>query len=319
MRVLVIGGTGHIGTYLVPQLVEAGHDVVSVSRGRREPYTPNPAWARVERVHLDRADEESRGTFGRAIERTAAEVVVDLTCYTVESATQLAAALRGRAALFLHCGTIWVHGPSVQVPTTEDEPRRPFGEYGCRKAAIERYLIEEAARGNLPAAVLHPGHLVGPGWAPINPAGNFNTQVFADLAEARDVALPNFGMETLHHVHAADVAQGFVRAIAHRDAAIGESFHVVSPAAVTLRGYAEHAAAWFDREPRLTFLPYDEWRRGVSERDAAVTLDHLRHSPNCSIEKARARLGYEPRYTSLAAVRESVMWLSKNSQWPVTG
>ena len=30
MRVLVIGGTGHIGTYLSPQLVEAGHTVVCV-------------------------------------------------------------------------------------------------------------------------------------------------------------------------------------------------------------------------------------------------------------------------------------------------
>ncbi|MBW8788837.1 MAG: NAD(P)-dependent oxidoreductase, partial [Rhizobium leguminosarum] len=32
MRVLVIGATGHVGTYLVPRLVEAGHDVVTISR-----------------------------------------------------------------------------------------------------------------------------------------------------------------------------------------------------------------------------------------------------------------------------------------------
>ena len=35
-RVVVIGATGHIGTYLVPRLVMAGHDVVAVSRGRAE-------------------------------------------------------------------------------------------------------------------------------------------------------------------------------------------------------------------------------------------------------------------------------------------
>ncbi|MFD2357599.1 NAD-dependent epimerase/dehydratase family protein [Nonomuraea ferruginea] len=40
MRVVVIGASGHIGTYLVPRLVEAGHDVVAVSRGTRRPYTP---------------------------------------------------------------------------------------------------------------------------------------------------------------------------------------------------------------------------------------------------------------------------------------
>jgi uncharacterized protein YbjT (DUF2867 family) len=29
MRVVVIGGTGHVGTYLVPRLVARGHEVVS--------------------------------------------------------------------------------------------------------------------------------------------------------------------------------------------------------------------------------------------------------------------------------------------------
>ena len=37
MRVVVIGGTGHIGTYLVPRLVESGYEVLSLSRGKRQP------------------------------------------------------------------------------------------------------------------------------------------------------------------------------------------------------------------------------------------------------------------------------------------
>lgn len=38
MRVVVIGGTGHIGTYLVPGLVRAGHATLVISRGSRRPY-----------------------------------------------------------------------------------------------------------------------------------------------------------------------------------------------------------------------------------------------------------------------------------------
>ena len=37
-RVVVIGATGHIGTYLVPRLVDGGHQVIAVSRGTR--YVP---------------------------------------------------------------------------------------------------------------------------------------------------------------------------------------------------------------------------------------------------------------------------------------
>jgi nucleoside-diphosphate-sugar epimerase len=116
-------------------------------------------------------------------------------------------------------------------------------------------------------------------------------------------------METVHHVHAEDVAQAFIRAIAHRDVAVGKSFHVVSRAALTLRGYAESMFAFFKQQSRLQFLPYEEWSRTVSEKNARATWDHIAHSPNCSIAKAQALLGYAPHYSSLQAVQESVMWL----------
>jgi nucleoside-diphosphate-sugar epimerase len=197
----------------------------------------------------------------------------------------------------------------VQVPTTEAAPREPFGDYGCRKAAIEAYLLLEARESGFPATLLHPGHIVGPGWFPLNPAGNFNPEVFSRLAAGSEVLLPNLGMETVHHVHADDVAQAFEKALARRDTAVGESFHVVSGSALTLRGYAERMAGWFGRKACLRFLPWDEWRLTVSEKDAAATWDHIAHSPNCSIEKARTRLGYDPGYSSLEAVQESVSWL----------
>ena len=302
----IIGGTGHIGTYLVPRLVAAGHSVVCVCRRKREPYQPHAAWRAVEFVEMDRTAEEAAGRFGERVAELGADAVIDLICFTPESARQLVEALRGKVTHLLHCGTMWVHGPSVEVPTTEEQPRRPFGEYGCRKAEIEAYLLREARRNGFPATVLHPGHIVGPGWAPLNPAGHFNPRVFEDLAEGREVCLPNLGMETVHHVHADDVAQAFERAMANWSAAVGESFHVVSPAALTLRGYAERMAAWFGREARLGYLPWEEWRKTVSEKEAAAAWDHIAHSPNGSIAKSRRLLGYEPRYTSLAAVQEAV-------------
>jgi len=185
MRVIVIGGTGHIGTYLIPRLVEAGHVVTNVSRSQRQPYTSSAAWRKVAQFTLDRDAEESTGQFGKRLLEANPDAVIDLTCYTVESARQLVEALRGHVSHLLHCGTIWVHGVSVEVPTTEEQARHPFGEYGCRKAAIEEYLLTETRRGGVPVTILHPGHLVGRGWAPLNPLGNFNTSVFVELAQGK--------------------------------------------------------------------------------------------------------------------------------------
>lgn len=305
MRVVVIGGSGHVGTFLVPRLVADGHDVVVVSRGQREPYRPHGAWRRVTTVTADRAAEEADGTFGARIAGLGPDVVIDMISFTTESTRHLVEALRGRVQHFLHCGTIWVYGPSGQVPTTETAPRRPIGDYGRRKAAIEDYLLRQAADG-FPATVIHPGHISGPGWVPINPAGHKDTAVFQRLADGDRLTLPNLGMETLQHVHADDVARVFLAAIAHRSVAVGESFNAVGGTAVTLRGYAEAVAGWFGRDADLAFEPFPRWRETVPDSDADLTYDHLAHSPHCGIGKARRLLGHRPRYTGLAAVAEAV-------------
>lgn len=311
MRVLVIGGTGHIGTFLVPQLAAAGHEVVVVSRGARRPYRESESWLRVRLVELDREAEEARGTFGAQMAALEADAVIDLICFTENSAAQLAEALCGRVRHFLHCGTIWVHGPSAMVPTTEDSPRRPIGSYGVAKAAIEATLLSQ--RG-LPATVIHPGHVTGPGWPPINPAGHLGLEVFQRLADGQKVALPHLGMETLHHVHAADVAGVFLAALANPWAAVGESFHAVAPGAMTMRGYAEAVAGWFGREADLEFLPWEAWAQTVDASSAEITWSHLTHSSHCSMAKAERLLGFRPSYSALDAIADAVTALIESGQ-----
>jgi nucleoside-diphosphate-sugar epimerase len=312
-RVVVIGGSGHIGTYLLPRLVEAGFEVVNVSRQRREPYRRHAAWKDIRSVTLDREAEERAGTFGAKIRDLKADIVIDMICFTQPSAEHLVGALQGHVQHFLHTGGIWVHGHSEVVPTSESQRRKPFEEFGIRKAAIEAYLIDQAHRRGFPATVVHPGHLVGPGWVPLNPVGNFNPRVFGKLARGEELALPNFGLETLHHVHADDVAKFFILAIGNWAQSVGEVFHVTSPSAVTLRGYAEGIASWSGQEARLVCMPWPEWKAAqTSEEDIAFSYDHIAHSPHCSSKKAERVLGYRPRYSSLEAICEAVSWLIEN-------
>ncbi len=312
MRIVIIGGTGHIGTFLVPRLVSAGYEVVSVSRQKRAPYQSHPAWNLVKQMAMDRVAPDEKKLFGKQILALKPDVVIDMICYTQDQAQDLVEALHGRVQHLLCAGTIWVHGRSGQVPADETQPRRPLGTYGIHKAACESYLLSAARQTGFPVTVLHPGHLVGPGWAPLNPAGNFNPEVFKKLARGEEVILPNLGLETLHHVHADDVAHAFVQAINNRDRVAGESFHIVSERALTLREYAKGVAAWFGQEARLKFLPWEKWKDTASESDARATWDHITHSSNCSIAKARKLMDYQPRYSSLQAVREAVKHLFDN-------
>lgn len=314
MRIIVIGGTGHIGTYLVPRLVGMGYEVLVVTRGRRQAYQPDPAWEKVKLIHLDRTIEEVNGSFGQKIRDLHPDIVMDMLCFTLDSARQLVEALRGKVQLLVHCGTIWVRSYGATVPAAESDPRNPISDYGIQKNQIETFLLEQARSAGFPACALHPGHIVGPGWVPVGPTACHDTDAIGRLIRGEEVVLPNLGMETLHHVHADDVAQAFIQVIDHWSAAVGQGFFVVSPAAMTLRGFAESLAMRFGGRANLRFAPFDEWQQTLPEQYRDAGVSHVLHCSNASIKKAKKLLDYQPRYTSLDAVEESVRWLIEHGQ-----
>ena len=56
-----------------------------------------------------------------------------------------------------------------------------------------------------------------------------------------------------------------MRAIHSWSRSVGEAFHVVSPSALTLCGYAEAVAHWFGQEANLRFVSWEELCRLVPE------------------------------------------------------
>ncbi|UKA54660.1 NAD(P)-dependent oxidoreductase [Arthrobacter sp. FW305-BF8] len=320
LEIIVIGGSGHIGTFLVPRLVRAGHEVINISRGTSRIYADAPEWQQVRHVIADRQQEDRDGTFGDRIAGLQADVVVDLVCFTLESATALVSRLRGEIGHLVHCGSIWRYGKSLKLPIAEgsDSAAAPFNEYGIQKDRIARMLKEETADGGLVTTSLHPGHIVGPGWHPTGPLGNLDPAVWHTLSAGEILQVPGSGAEMMHHVHADDVAQAFEKAIGHRNAAAGEDFNIVAPTALSVRGYAETAAAWFGQTARLETVTWDEFRRSTTADYAESSWGHLHRSHCFTIEKARSLLGYAPRYEPEQAVLESVNWLIEHGQLRVS-
>ena len=105
MKVIVTGGCGHIGTYLVPMLVREGYEVVSITRGQSKPYEDDPAWQRVERVMLDRSREPD---FADKIVKMNPDIVVDLINFDVKDTKAMAEALKDSSCShYLFCSSCW--------------------------------------------------------------------------------------------------------------------------------------------------------------------------------------------------------------------
>jgi nucleoside-diphosphate-sugar epimerase len=272
----------------------------------------------VRSITADREQEDAAGVFPDRVADLRPEVVVDLICFTPESASALIQRLRGGAGHLLHCGSIWRYGPSDRLPITEAQGGTPpIGEYGTGKHRIAQLLKDETAAGGLATTSLHPGHIVGPGWHPIGPLGNLDPSVWHTLSAGHTLHIPGLGTEQMHHVHADDIAQLFELAIARPDAAAGEDFNVVAQDSLNVRGFARAAAGWFGQEARLETVTWAQFRETTAPEHADTSWEHLFRSQCASIEKAKAILGYAPRYSSEAAVHEAVQWLIERGELEV--
>ena len=314
MRIVVIGGSGHIGTFLIPRLVRAGHDVINISRGQSATYVSDPTWQQVQHVTADRLAEDHDITFPARVAGLEPDVVVDLICFTLDSATKLVAGLRGQIDHLLYCGSIWRHGPSTRMPITEANGGPPVGEYGIEKAATVEMLKAETSSGGVVTTSLHPGHIVGPGWHPIGPLGNLDPGVWHKLSAGLPVDIPGIGSEFMHHVHADDVAHAFEATIDHRDTAAGQDFNIVAPTALNVRGYAQIAASWFDQTADLHTISWEQLRASTPDDFYDSSWAHLSRNHYVSIDKARNLIGYAPRYEPESAILESVRWLIEHHQ-----
>lgn len=307
-RAVLIGGKGKVGTYLTPMLCSDGFEVINVSRGASKPYLPHSCWDSVKQVSADRNDPD----FPRKIAALNPDVVVDMICFKEADMSALIDVLEGQVEHYLVCGSVWIHGPVSVTPCTEEDDLNPIGEYGTEKLKMVRTLQKKYALSHFPGTEVHPGHIVGPGHLPLGPQANKNSAVFEALMHGEPLILPNFGMESVHHVHAADVAGVFRAAIRAGSVSYGQHFHAVSTGAVTLRGYAQEVASWFGKEANLVFKPFEEWKQNIEEKSAAQTYDHIMRSPSYSMEKAARLLGFRPRYSSFDAVKESLDWMIQN-------
>ena len=302
MKAIVIGAAGHIGTYLVPMLIKAGFETVAITRSMSEPYERDYAWSKAERILLDRSTDAD---FIDKLKTMKPDIIVDLVNFSIEDTKKMVDGFKGtNLSHYLYCSSCWAHGMAEVLPFAPDDlGKMPLDDYGKDKFASEMYLKEQYRVSGFPATIIMPGQISGPGWTIINPWGNTSMRVFQEIADGKEIYLPNFGMEIIHHVHGYDVAQVFFNAITHRNQALGESFDAEAESSITLYGYAKHLYAFFGHEPKIKFLGWKEWcEYEGNPEECEHTYFHIVRSGTFSIEKEKRLLEYSPKFTNLETI-----------------
>jgi UDP-arabinose 4-epimerase len=163
MKVLVIGGSGYVGSHAVRELSAAGHEVViydNLSTGFR---SLSKGYRLIEGDIADTARVSQALTGMDAVMHFAASAYVGESVANprkyfrnnVESALQLLdAVLASPVRIFVFSSTCATYGVPRELPITEDCPQQPVNPYGATKLFLEHALAAYAASHGLRYAAL---------------------------------------------------------------------------------------------------------------------------------------------------------------------
>lgn len=294
MRVLVTGASGLVGGSVVSTLAAAGHEVVGL--GRRP--VPDPASYEAVRIDLgvSGACDRIRARVAPcdAVVHAAAAIspsldddaVVLSNCVGTQQVVRLALAWGRRQVVFI--SSVPVIGTPRRLPITEDHPTCPPTAYHASKLFGEA-LIRLAAREGLTAATLRLTSPVGAGMPPDRILSVFVRRALA----GQPLKVFGSGSREQNYVDVRDVAAA-VRACLEQK--VTGLFHVAGRASISNVDLARRCI--------------DVLGSGSDIELVAGPDAHENERWQVSIEKARQRFGYAPRYS----IEESIGAVARREQ-----
>lgn len=297
MRVLVTGSTGLIGSHLCRELLEAGHDVRSLSRSSQI------AGLATQHCQADVASAEARGfaSQAQAIVHLAALSDASLsyqrpTTYAETNAQgtlNMLEAARQSGAHFILASSQRIYKPRP-TPVKEDSPLEPVDPYGYSKLVAETWCQMYARLFDLPVTIFRFFSVYGPGQRPA--AGSSGVVgIFVRRAVA-GLGLMARGNVFRDFTYVTDVTAALATALDHPRPGI---FNVATGIATSVLDLAHLTREIAGAASEICEEPGSD--EGSYVADIAL---------------AREVLGYEPRVSLREGLEQYVRWVRDKSQSP---
>jgi nucleoside-diphosphate-sugar epimerase len=329
MEVLITGGNGFLGHHLIPALQERGNHVrvlalpiedttwleerdVTIFRGNiLNPETLTAPMCGVDSV------------FHLAAMIGAWRSMRDYYAVNVTGTENVCrAALKAGVRRLVHISSAMVYDMAMGRAVNEEDLLDPLDEpYSLTKAQgdmlVQRMIREE----HLPAVIIRPGTLIGPG-------DRLNFGRMADRIRAGKGIIIGSGNNKIPLFAINDMVQALQLALDNEQAE-GKVYNISNDQPLTQMQYLSAIAREMGVAPPHIHVPYHPLYAAahVAEQLAIVSKDRLqpfvtRHGIKLygadnliSIDKARRELGYEPRVSLMDAVQATCAWYRHQDSW----
>ncbi|WP_086708806.1 SDR family oxidoreductase [Streptomyces antimycoticus] len=247
MRVFVTGGTGHSGSYIIPELIAAGHEVTGLARSDASAAAVSALGAKVRRGDLQDLDglKEAAADSDGVIHVAHRQDLLPSGGLDAVAAAELpimlayGEALAGTGKPLVTAGSIGSPG-NLGRPATEEDPALPTGEEhkGTLRVRniVERAVVDLAEQGVRSSVV----RIANIAHSTTDRAG-FLPTLIALAKEKGFVGYPGDGANLWNAVHIRDAATLFRLAL--EKGPTGKYWHAVEDGGIPFRDIAEAIAS----------------------------------------------------------------------------
>lgn len=307
-RVLVTGGAGFIGSYIVDQLLEAGAEHIAIVddfvRGRHENVADAVGTGRVQVVEgdirdtalVDRLTEGRDLVFHQAalrITQSAEEPVRAIQVMVNGTQNILEAARKHGVKKIAAASTASVYGDPSYLPMDEKHPFNNRTLYGAAKIANEQILRAYNEMYGLQYVMFRPFNVYGPRMDVFGAYTEVMIRWLERLSRGEPPVIFGDGLQTMDFIYVEDVADAYLKAMASDVS--DEVFNCGTGIETSLLELCKQlciAAGHPDIEP--TFAP-------------ARVVNNVRRRQACT-KLARERVGWEARTSLAEGLQRLVRW-----------
>jgi nucleoside-diphosphate-sugar epimerase len=304
MKVAIVGGTGHIGSHLIPMLTKRGHDITVIARGQTS-LPPASEFKAARIIHADYVPETPRWL--EALNSIGSiDTFVDLLGNALDESYET---VRNRCNHVVACGSVWMLGTPNRIPRPE-QSQSPVWDDGYR---TRWQIIQEVLKGSLSSGphftAILPPNICGPGKIPLDTQGGRSIAVHHELAAGKRVLLPEGADVLIGPCDAEDVARGFTLTIEQPDKAKGCIFNVGSSYALTASDFVNTYGRIYGVSIPTERVSWENFTKLIPDKGARF---HFEAHMCPDISAITSKLGYAPRHTPEACMQRAVDWMRQS-------
>jgi len=323
MKILVTGGTGFTGSHLVKRLVGDGCEVKVLARPASNTAFLKDLGAEIiqgditDKDYVNRAVKDTDKVFHiAAAYREAKLPEASYWAVNLEGTKNIInACIKYNVSKLIHCSTIGVVSSVDEPPSDESALYSPDDIYQQSKCAAEKEVLKSVREKGLPASVIRPCAIYGPGDLRL-------LKMFRMIAKRRFYILGS-GKALFHMVYIDDLISGFILA-SQKNNSIGEVFIIGGSEYTTLNELSRVIAEEFGVKPPGIHIPYKpieilsvlmEYAYKPLRKEPPLykrRVAFFKKDRAFDISKAKNILGYEPAFDLKEGVHLTAKWYLEN-------